>query len=107
LNPGTPVHALDDVLDLVDLIQVMTVNPGFGGQAFIHSQLAKIRKLRQMLDECGLNIPIGVDGGIDSKTAPLVVKAGATVLVVGSSVYNDTATVADNVAALLASVEGY
>lgn len=106
LNPGTPAHALEDVLDLVDLIQVMTVNPGFGGQAFIHSQLAKIRKLRQMLDERGLDIPIGVDGGIDTTTTPLVVEAGATVLVAGSSVYNESGSVADNVAALLASVEG-
>ncbi|NIS80617.1 MAG: ribulose-phosphate 3-epimerase [Anaerolineales bacterium] len=105
LNPATPAHVLEDVLDLVDLIQVMTVNPGFGGQAFIHSQLAKIRRLRQMLDKRSLNIPIGVDGGIDTTTAPLVVEAGASVLVAGSSVYNETASVAENMAALLASIE--
>lgn len=107
LNPATPVHVLEDVLDLVDIVQVMTVNPGFGGQAFIHSQLAKIRRLRAMLDERDLAIPIGVDGGIDTTTAPLVVEAGATVLVAGSSVFNQQASVAENVAALLASVAAH
>lgn len=105
LNPATPASVLEDVLDLVDLIQVMTVNPGFGGQAFLHSQLTKIRRLRTMLDERELDIPIGVDGGIDTTTAPLVVEAGATVLVAGSSVYNQHAPVAENVAALLASIQ--
>lgn len=105
LNPATPVNVLEDVLDLVDIVQVMTVNPGFGGQAFIHSQLAKIRRLRTMLEERELEIPIGVDGGIDTTTAPLVVEAGATVLVAGSSVYNQAASVAENVAALLASIK--
>lgn len=105
INPGTPLSVLEEVLDLADLIQIMTVNPGFGGQSFIHSQLDKIRRLRQMLDERGQqNTPIAVDGGINTTTAPLVVKAGATVIVSGSSVYNDTASVAENVAALRASV---
>ena len=105
INPGTPLVVLEEVLDLADLIQVMTVNPGWGGQAFIHSQLDKIRRLRRMLDERGLDVPIGVDGGINPTTAPLVVSAGATVLVAGSSVYNDKASVVENVAALRASVE--
>jgi len=104
INPDTPVSVLEEVLDLVDLIQIMTVNPGWGGQSFIHSQLDKIRRLRQMLDECGLDTPIAVDGGIDPTTAPLVVEAGATVLIAGSSLYNDEATVAENVAALRASI---
>lgn len=104
ISPGTSLSALEELLDLVDLIQVMTVNPGWGGQAFIHSQLDKIRRLRRMLDERGLDIPIAVDGGIDTTTAPLVVSAGATVLVAGSSIYNDKASVAENVAALRASV---
>jgi ribulose-phosphate 3-epimerase len=104
INPGTPLCVLEEVLDLTDLIQVMTVNPGFGGQRFIHSQVEKIRRLRQMLDERGLDIPIAVDGGIDTTTAPLVVEAGATVLIAGSSIYNSKASVAENVAALRASV---
>ncbi|MGB9301260.1 MAG: ribulose-phosphate 3-epimerase, partial [Anaerolineae bacterium] len=74
------------------------------GQPFIHSQLAKIRRLRQMLDERVLDIPIAVDGGIDPTTAPLVVEAGASVLVAGSSIYNSKASVSENVAALRASV---
>ena len=105
INPGTSVAVLEEILDQVDLIQVMTVNPGFGGQQFIHSQLDKIRRLRRMLDERGLDIPIAVDGGIGPATAPLVVKAGATVLIAGSSIYNDKTSVAQNVAALRASVE--
>jgi ribulose-phosphate 3-epimerase len=104
INPGTPLSVLEEVLDLTDVIQVMTVNPGFGGQPLIHSQVDKIRRLRQMLDEKGLEIPIAVDGGINPTTAPLVVEAGATVLVAGSSIYNSKASVADNVAALRASV---
>jgi ribulose-phosphate 3-epimerase len=104
ISPGTSLSALEELLDLVDLIQVMTVNPGWGGQAFIHSQLDKIRRLRRMLDEHGLDIPIAVDGGIDTTTAPLVVSAGATVLVAGSSIYDGEASVTQNVAALRASV---
>jgi ribulose-phosphate 3-epimerase len=104
INPSTPLCVLEELLDLTDVIQVMTVNPGFGGQPFIHSQVDKIRRLRQMLDDRGLQIPIAVDGGIDPRTAPLVVEAGATVLVAGSSIYNNKASVADNVAALRASV---
>ena len=105
INPGTPLCVLEEVLDLCDLIQVMTVNPGFGGQPFIHSQVDKIRHLREMLDDRGLEIPIAVDGGIDPTTAPLVVEAGASVLVAGSSIYNGRASVKENVAALRASVE--
>lgn len=105
INPGTPLSVLEELLDLTDLIQVMTVNPGFGGQPFIRSQVEKIRRLRQMLDEQSRDIPIAVDGGIDTTTAPLVVAAGATVLVAGSSIYNTKASVADNVAALRASVK--
>ncbi|MBC8248683.1 MAG: ribulose-phosphate 3-epimerase [Anaerolineales bacterium] len=104
INPGTPLSVLEEVLHLADLIQVMTVNPGWGGQPFLHSQLDKIRRLRRMLDERGLDTPIAVDGGIDTTTAPLVVDAGATVLVAGSSIYNDRASVAQNVATLRASV---
>ncbi len=104
INPGTPVCVLDEVLDQSDLIQIMTVNPGFGGQSFIHSQVDKIRRVRQLLDDRGLDTPIAVDGGINPDTAPLVIEAGATVLMVGSSIYNSKASVAENVAALRASV---
>jgi ribulose-phosphate 3-epimerase len=104
ISPGTSISALEELLELVDLIQIMTVNPGWGGQSFIHSQLDKIRRLRKMLDARGLNVAIGVDGGISTVTAPLVVEAGARVLVSGSSIYNDEASVAKNVAALRASL---
>jgi ribulose-phosphate 3-epimerase len=104
IGPGTPLSALEELLDLVDMIQIMTVNPGWGGQPFIHSQLDKIRRLWRMLDERGLDLPIGVDGGIDTTTAPLVVSAGAMMMVSGSSIYNDKASVAENVAALRASI---
>jgi ribulose-phosphate 3-epimerase len=104
IGPGTSLSALEELLDLVDMIQIMTVNPGWGGQPFLHSQLDKIHRLRRLLDERGLDTPIAVDGGIDTATAPLVVRAGATVLVAGSCIYNDKASVAENVAALRASV---
>ncbi|MFQ6041139.1 MAG: ribulose-phosphate 3-epimerase [Candidatus Poribacteria bacterium] len=106
INPGTPLSAIEEVLDIVDLVQVMTVNPGFGGQSFIHSQLDKIRRLRQILDERGQqNTPIAIDGGINTTTAPLAVNAGAAIIIAGSSIYNDKAPVAENVAALRASVK--
>jgi ribulose-phosphate 3-epimerase len=104
ISPGTPIVAVEEVLDLVDLIQVMTVSPGSGGQMFLSSQLDKIRRLRQLLGERGLVVPIGVDGGVSPSTAPLVVSAGATSLVAGSSIYNDMASVAENVEALRASM---
>jgi ribulose-phosphate 3-epimerase len=104
INPGTSLSVLEEVLPMADLIQIMTVDPGWGGQPFLHSQLDKIRRLRHMLDERGLGTPIAVDGGIDITTAPLVMAAGATVLIAGSSLYNDKATVAHNVAALRACV---
>lgn len=105
INPGTPLSTLEEVLELVDLVQVMTVNPGFGGQAFLHSQLDKIRRLQQMLDEQGEDTLIAVDGGVNTSTAPLVVEAGTTVLVSGSSIYNQKASVAQNVSALRESIK--
>lgn len=104
LNPATPLSSLEEVSDVADLVQIMTVNPGFGGQEFIRGQLQKIGRLKRILDEHGFAIPIAVDGGIDARTAPQVVKVGATILVAGSSVYNGRASVADNLAALRASV---
>ena len=104
LGPGTSVSAVEELLGIVDLVQVMTVDPGWGGQPFLHSQLDKIRRLRKLLDTRGLDIPIAVDGGINLTTAPLVVRSGAAVLVSGSSIYNDSAPVSRNVAALRGSV---
>jgi ribulose-phosphate 3-epimerase len=106
LNPETPAAAVREAFDLVDLIQVMTVHPGFGGQDFLFDQLPKIREIGEMLAADSLEIPIGVDGGVDTATAPQIVAAGAQVLVAGSSVYNHRATVAENIAALHASIEG-
>ena len=105
INPATPLVVLEEILDLTDLIQIMTVNPGWGGQAFLYGQLDKIRRLKLLLGERGLDVPIGVDGGIDPTTAPLVVEAGASMLVSGSSIYNDRAPVLDNVTALRVSVQ--
>jgi len=82
------------------------VNPGLGGQPFLHDQVGKIRNLARRLHELGGTTPIVVDGGIDTKTAPLVVAAGARILVAGSSVYNRRGSVAENLAALRASVTG-
>jgi ribulose-phosphate 3-epimerase len=93
------------VLELADFVQVMGVNPGYGGQKFIWSQIDKIRAIKEMLDKKGLDVPIGLDGGIDTETAPEVVRAGATVLIAGSSVYNGRGTVRDNIKALIDSVQ--
>ena len=87
INPGTPVEAVAELMDMVDLFCVMTVNPGFGGQSFIESQVAKIARLRQMIGDRPVHIEI--DGGITATTAPLVSKAGADVLVAGSAVFKD------------------
>ncbi len=85
LNPGTDVDSVDYLLDMVDLICVMTVNPGFGGQKFIHSQIGKVERLRAMIGDRPIHIEI--DGGITPQTAPLMARAGADVLVAGSAVF--------------------
>ncbi len=85
LNPGTDLDSVDYLLDMVDLVCIMTVNPGFGGQKFIHSQVEKVRKLRAMIGDRPIHIEI--DGGVTPETAPLVVEAGADVLVAGSAVF--------------------
>ncbi|MGB7404599.1 MAG: ribulose-phosphate 3-epimerase, partial [Pacificimonas sp.] len=87
LNPGTPVEVLDYLIDDLDLILVMSVNPGFGGQSFIDSQLRKIETIRKRIDATGKAIDLEVDGGIDAKTAPLARNAGATVLVAGTATF--------------------
>ena len=87
LNPATPAKMLDYLIDEIDLVLVMSVNPGFGGQSFISSQLRKIEAVRKMIDKSGRDIRLEVDGGVDAKTAPLCVAAGADVLVAGSATF--------------------
>ena len=88
-------------MDQVDLILVMSVNPGFGGQKFMHSQLAKIRKLREMIDATGRDIHLEVDGGVTPETAPLCIEAGATALAAGTAVFKGgPEAYAANIAAL-------
>jgi len=103
LNPGTPASAARELLDLVDLVCVMTVNPGFGGQKFIHSCTQKVAELRSMIGDREIHIEI--DGGVDPSTAPLVAAAGADVLVAGSAVFrggsvDDPAPYGANMAAI-------
>jgi ribulose-phosphate 3-epimerase len=87
LNPGTPAEVAEPLIDEADLILVMTVNPGFGGQSFIPSQLRKIERLRAMIDSSGREIMLEVDGGVNAETAPAAISAGANVLVAGSAVF--------------------
>jgi ribulose-phosphate 3-epimerase len=90
INPATPAAVLEEILQDVDQVLVMTVNPGFGHQHFIHTTLPKIRRVRQMIDEIIPGCDLEVDGGIDAATAPLVVDAGANVLVAGSSIFSES-----------------
>ena len=101
LNPATPLAALDHMLDLVDLVLVMSVNPGFGGQRFITSQLEKISELRQLIDASGRDIELEVDGGVNRETAAQVITAGANVLVAGTATFEGGPSLyAENIAAL-------
>lgn len=100
INPATPWVAVEEVLELADLILVMTVSPGFGGQDFIDAMIPKIRRLRAELDRRGSSTEIEVDGGINRETTPLVVDAGARVLVAGTSVYRAPEGVAASVSSL-------
>jgi ribulose-phosphate 3-epimerase len=109
LNPATPAEAVRHVLDDLDLVLVMTVNPGFGGQKFLHSQLPKIRELRAMIGDRPVHIE--VDGGVTPETAPLVAAAGADVLVAGSAVFRggsvaDPAAYGRNIRAIREAAEG-
>jgi ribulose-phosphate 3-epimerase len=106
LNPSTPVESIREVIPLVELVLIMTVNPGFGGQAYIPSSTVKIGRARMILDEGGrTGVPIQVDGGVDSTTAPEVARAGATVLVAGSAVFGHPLGPGEGVRALRASLE--
>jgi ribulose-phosphate 3-epimerase len=105
LNPGTPVEVIDNVIDLVDLVLVMTVSPGFGGQTFIESQVSKIAAARKRIDAFakagGRKIALEVDGGINPETARVAITAGADILVAGTSIFEGGAsTYAANIAAL-------
>ncbi len=100
LNPATPLEALSGILPDVDLVLIMSVNPGFGGQSYIPASTAKIARLRQMLDDLGSSAELEVDGGVNTTTIRQVVEAGATVLVAGSAVFNQRATVAENISHL-------
>ena len=106
INPATPAVGLVDILPDVDLILVMTVNPGFGGQRFLSGTLGKVRQVRQMIDRMKPTIELEVDGGIDPTTAPLAVEAGARVLVAGSSVFGVHEGVTVALERLRASVAG-
>jgi len=104
LNPGTPIDVLKEVLSSLDLVLIMTVNPGFGGQAFIEDTLDKVVRLRVELDRRSLAAELEVDGGINAEIAPRVVRAGARVLVAGSAVFHSGQTVKETLAKIRASL---
>lgn len=105
LNPATSLSTLEEILPEVDLVLVMSVNPGFGGQSYIPASTPKIARLRSMLDAIGSPAEIEVDGGINLTTIAEVVKAGASVLVVGSAIFNSKASIAENVRRLREQIE--
>jgi len=105
VNPATSASTLEEILQYVDSVLVMTVEPGFGGQKFIRSMLDKIRKVRNMLAERGLGADVAVDGGINTETAPLVVAAGANVLVAGHAIYGADMSVAEAILQLRGSID--
>jgi ribulose-phosphate 3-epimerase len=105
INPATPAEVLGVILPAVDLVLVMTVNPGFGGQSFIHATLPKIGHVREMIDRTKPSIELEIDGGVDATTAPLGVKAGANVLVAGSAVFGHPEGIAAGLAAIRKAVE--
>lgn len=102
ISPATPVSAIEEIIADIDQALVMTVNPGFGGQAFIPAMVSKISRVRALIDERNLETDLQVDGGVSADTAASVVAAGANVLVAGSAVYNDRMSVADSIAAIRA-----
>ncbi len=100
INPSTSVNTLDEIICEVDLVLVMSVNPGFSGQFYIPSSTSKIRKVREMLDSCGSSADLQVDGGVNVDTVKEVVHAGASSFVAGSAIFNDKSSIAENVLAL-------
>jgi ribulose-phosphate 3-epimerase len=105
INPATPAAVLEEILPDLDLVLVMTVNPGFGHQHFLHTTLPKIQRVRQMIDQAKPGCDLEVDGGIDASTAPLAVDAGANVLVAGSAIYAKDRGVAAAMDRLRASID--
>jgi len=101
LNPGTPLAHVAPLIDLLDIILVMSVNPGFGGQKFLRTQLPRIAELRRLIDESGQQIRLEVDGGVDAHTAPLCIEAGADALVAGTAVFGSA-----DYAAAIAAIRG-
>jgi len=107
LNPATSLANLEEILPEIDLVLVMSVNPGFGGQSYIPSSTAKVTRLRQMLDARGLaHVELEVDGGVKVDNAAQVVAAGATMLVVGSAIFNSKASIAENMAVMRRAIVG-
>ena len=105
LNPGTPASVIEPVLDEIGLVLVMSVNPGFGGQSFIESQLRKVEELRRMIDRTGRDIVLEIDGGLNAETAPRAIAAGVTAIVAGSAVFKGgPSAYAENIRALRPSV---
>jgi ribulose-phosphate 3-epimerase len=105
INPATPLVSLEEILEYIDLILLMTVNPGFGGQRFIESSLPKIRRLREMLTARALRAELEVDGGINAETAPRVVAAGANVLVAGEAIFGAREGVAEAIREIRKSIQ--
>jgi ribulose-phosphate 3-epimerase len=106
LNPATPASSLEEILPYVDLVLVLTVNPGFGGQAFIRGMLPKIKRVRDMLDEIGSPAELEVDGGIGPKIAPSAVHAGADVLVAGTAIFGAAEGIEEAIRQLRKALEG-
>lgn len=107
LNPATPLATLEEILPEVDLVLVMSVTPGFGGQAYIPASTARLARLRRWMAERSLeHIELEVDGGVNQETIPQIVQAGATILVAGSSVFNTQASIEANMASLRAAIRG-
>lgn len=108
LNPATPLSSLEEILPYVDMVLIMSVNPGFGGQSYIPTSTAKIVRLRRMLEAIGRadEVDIEVDGGIKPRNAAAIVAAGATVLVAGSAIFNEKKSITENIADFRAAVAG-
>ena len=106
LNPATPLSAIDEILPVIDLVLVMSVNPGFGGQQFIESAIDKIARLRSKFGDLGLAAEIEVDGGINAEIAPRVIQAGAEVVVAGAAVFNTRENVYQTIAKIKDSIRG-
>ena len=105
LNPSSPLCLIENVISDINVLLIMTVNPGFGGQTFIDTMLPKIEQARHMAEKAGVDLDIAVDGGIDTQTAPKVVRAGANVLIAGTSIFGNDTSVKDACSALKLAAE--